>query len=124
MQVPLNVFAAFFSIHPGKRWPELGDEIIAPRLVAIPPAAGDALGTGDELEPAFLHRDRPFEQPGRARTRLHELVRIPFARLDAAPGIFRPMVGMERDAMYCIAPQAGLQAPEQPRPVPRLGARL
>src|SRR5579859_3036235 len=102
MHVPLIVFA----VYPGERWPQLGDKIVAARFIAVPPAAGDALGTGDEREPAFLHRDDPLQEPSRTRARLHKVVRIPFAGLDAAPGIFRPVVGIDADAVHRVASQA------------------
>src|SRR3954469_17318842 len=110
MHVPVSVF----SIHPGERSSELGDEIVTPGFVAVPPAAGDALGTGDELELAFLYRDDLFQQPCRARPGLDEIMRIPFAGLDAAPSALGPVVRIDGDPVYCIASQAGLQPLQEP----------
>src|SRR5260221_587363 len=117
MQVPLPLF----SIYPGERAAELGDEVVAPRVVAVPPAAGDALGAGDERELGFFHRPNFVQEPCRPRAGLHELVRIPFARLDAAPGVLRAVIGIGGDAMDRVAPQTRLQALEELRPV--LGLR-
>src|SRR5258707_12976069 len=117
MQVPLP----FFPVDPGERAPELGDEVIAPRVVAVPPAAGDALGAGDERELGFFHRPNFVQEPCRPRAGLHELVRIPFAGLDAAPGVLRAVIGIGGDAMDRVAPQTRLQALEELRPV--LGLR-
>src|SRR5215210_4181843 len=117
MQVPV----AFFSIHPCERAAERGDEVVAPRLVAVPPAARDALGAGDEIEPLFVYRNGFFQQPCRARPRWREVVRIPVARLHASPGVFRTMIRKRAQAVHGIAPQPRLQALEEPRPV--LGLR-
>src|SRR5258706_1917776 len=117
MQVPLPLF----SIYPGERAAELGDEVVAPRVVAVPPAAGDALGAGDERELGFFHRPNFVQEPCRPRAGLHELVRIPFAGLDAAPGVLRAVIGIGGDAMDRVAPQTRLQALEELRPV--LGLR-
>src|SRR5260221_1204406 len=117
MQVPLPLF----SIYPGERAAELGDEVVAPRVVAVPPAAGDALGAGDERELGFFHRRNFAQEPCRPRAGLHELARIPFARLDAVPGVLRAVIGIGGDAMDRVAPQTRLQALEELRPV--LGLR-
>src|SRR5437868_7737276 len=117
----MHVPVAVFSIYPGERSSQLGDEIVAPGLIAVPPAAGDALGTGDELELAFLYRDDLFQQPCRARPGVDKIMRIPFTGLDAAPGVLGPVVRIDADAVYRIASQAGLQPLQQPRPVLRLG---
>src|SRR5258706_2715506 len=117
MQVPLPLF----SIYPGERAAELGDEVVAPRVVAIPPAAGEALGAGDERELGFFHRPSFVQEPCRPRAELHELVRIPFARLDAAPGVLRAVIGIVGGAIDRVAPQTRLQALEELRPV--LGLR-
>src|SRR5258708_32289760 len=116
MQVPLPLF----SIYPGERAAELGDEVVAPRVVRVPPAAGDALGAGDERELGFFHRPNFVQEPCRPRAGLHELVRIPFARLDAAPGVLRAVIGIGGDAMDRGPPQTRPQALEEPRPGLRL----
>src|SRR5258708_14073296 len=112
MQVPLPLF----SIYPGERAAELGDEVVAPRVVAVPPAAGDALGAGDERELGFFHRPNFVQEPCRPRAGLHELVRIPFAGLDAAPGVLRAVIGIGGDAMDPGAPQTPLPALQELRP--------
>src|SRR5258706_16142434 len=116
MQVPLP----FFPEDPGERAPELGDEVVAPRVVAVPPAAGDALGAGDERELGFFHRPNFVQEPCRPRAGLHELARIPFARLDAVPGVLRAVIGIGGDAMDPVAPPTRLPGPEELPPVPRL----
>ena len=60
----------------------------------------------------------------RPRPRLHEFVRIPFARLDAPPGVLRAMVGMGGEAVDRLAAEARLQPLEEPRPVLGFGARV
>src|SRR3989442_6044539 len=116
MQVPLP----FLAVYPGERAAELGDEVVAPRVVAVPPAAGDALGTGEQRELGFFHRKSFFQEPRRTRPRLHELVRIPFAGLDAPPGVLGTMVRVRRDAIHRLAPQPRLQSLHEPRPILRL----
>src|SRR3954470_16470525 len=95
MQVP---FASFTKDPAERAALELGDEIVALRLVAVPPAALDALRAGEQRE---LHRAQParrLEQPQRPRARLAELARIPFARLDAPPGVLGAVVGLGGEA--------------------------
>src|SRR5947207_16025311 len=104
MQVPV----AFLSVHPRERVAQFGDEVVAPRLVAVPPAAGDALGTGDQRELSFFHRKNFLQKPCGTRPRLHELVRIPFAGLDAAPGVLRAVIGISADAVDRVASEAPL----------------
>src|SRR6267142_2201825 len=114
MHVPLP----FVSIDPGQRAAEFGDKIIALRLVAVPPPARDALGTRDQREPAFRHGNDPVQQPCRPRPGRHELVRIPFARLDALPGVLGAVVGVRRDAVHRLPPEPrareGAAAPAGP----------
>src|SRR5438067_13127204 len=117
MYVPLP----FFSVYPAQGAAELGDEVVAPRVVAVPPAAGDALGTGDERQLGFFHRPSFLQEPCRPRAGLHELVQVPLARRDAAPGVLRTVIGIGGDAMHRIAPETRLQALEELRPV--LGLR-
>src|SRR2546428_12957154 len=105
MQEPLP----FFAIDPNEDAAELGDEVIAPRVVTVPPAAGDALGTGDQRELRFFHRKSFFQEPRRTRPGLHELVRIPFAGLDAAPRVLGAVVRISADAVDRIAAEARLQ---------------
>src|SRR5690242_20249540 len=112
MQVPL----ALFAIDPGERGFEPGDEIVAPGLVAVPPAAFDALGPGGELERIRREAARRLEQPGRPRTGLAEFARVPVAGLDASPGVLGTMIGHRRHAVDRVAPQAALQPLEQLRP--------
>src|SRR5919204_1565701 len=99
----MHVPVAGFAVDPGERAAELGDEVVAPRRVAVPPAAGDALGTGNEHERAFLDRNYSFQQPSRPRPRLHELVRVPFPGRDAPPRVFGTMVGKRTHAIHGIA---------------------
>src|SRR5882672_5447412 len=120
MHVPLP----FFPVHPGKRATELGDEVVALRLVAVPPAARDALGPGHQREPAFLHRNDTAQQPGRPRSRLHELVWIPFARRDALPGMLGAVVRVRRDAIHGLASEPRLQALDEARPVLAFGGAV
>jgi len=89
MQVP----GALFAVDPRHRAADLRDEVIAPRIVAIPPTAGDALGTGEQDERRLIHADYFVEEPGGPRPGLHEFVRVPLAGLHPPPGIFGPVVG-------------------------------
>src|SRR5437764_6329582 len=104
MHVPLP----FLSIDPGERAPELGDKIVAPRVIAIPPAAGDAFRAGDQRKLGLRDPARPLEEPCRPRPRLYEVVRVPLAGLDAAPGVLRTVIGIGGDAMQRIASQTRL----------------
>src|SRR5688500_15807817 len=92
------------------------DEVVAARFVAIPPARLDALGPCKQDEFTFIQFLR-FEQPQRARPRWTELVRVPFTRLDAPPGMLGAMVGMRGEAADGRVPQARAQPLEQARPV-------
>src|SRR5438067_5057949 len=113
----MDVPGAFLAIDPGERTSQLGDEVIASRLVAIPPAAGDALRTGEQLELGLRDASRTLVEPRRPRSRLHEIVRIPLARRDAPPGVLRPVVRKRRDAIDGVAAQARLQALEELGPL-------
>src|SRR5437879_11718399 len=113
MDVPLP----FLPVYPGECAAKLRHEVIAPRLIAIPPAAGDALGSGDQRELSFFHRKSFFQEPRGPRPRLHELVRVPFAGLDAAPRMLRAMVGISADAVDRVAAEARLQPLETLRPL-------
>src|SRR5258708_35987736 len=114
MQVPLPLF----SVYPGERAAERGDEVVAPRVVAIPPAAGDALRAGDQRKLALFHRKSFLQEPGGPRAGLHELVRIPLAGLDAAPGVLRAVIGTGGGALDRVVPPTRLQAPQGLRPGP------
>src|SRR5207237_1954031 len=105
MQVPLP----FFSVYPAQGAAELGDEVIAPRVVAVPPAAGDALRAGDERQLGFFHRPSFLQEPCRPRAGLHELVQVPLARRDAAPGVLRAGVGVGGDGVPRLAPETGMK---------------
>src|SRR5262249_44521638 len=108
MEVPGSFSPAFLPIDPGDGAADLGDEVVAARLVTVPPAAGDAFGTGDERQPGFCNPSGLRQQPCRPRPRLHEIVRVPVARLDTPPGVFRPMVRKRRHAVAGIAPKPRL----------------
>src|SRR5687768_11799228 len=121
MQVP---FAAF-AVDPAQRdgmetrrvsRSELGDEVVALRVVAVPPAALDALRPGEQAEAALLQLPR-LQQPQRARPGRVELARIPFAGLDALPGMLGAMVGIGGEPVHAFVPEALAQPLEQPRPV-------
>src|SRR6266571_3174827 len=116
MQVPF----ARFAIDPGKRFLQPGDEVIAPRLVAVPPAALDALGPGEQRELRLGDAARRLEQPQRPRAGLPELARVPFARLDAPPGVLGPVVGLHREAADRALPPGARRA--APRAAAAAGA--
>src|SRR5438094_7978142 len=120
----MGIPGALFSIDPGERAAQLGDEVVAARLVAVPPAAGDALGARDEHELGFANAPWRGEQPRRPRPGLHEIVRVPIARLDPPPGIFRPTVRKRRHAIDGIAAKARLQPLDELRPLLRLGGAV
>src|SRR2546421_7353111 len=115
MQVPLSLFA----VDPGEGGlAKARDEIVAPRVVAVPPAAFDALGSGEELEARLVETARRLDEPGGPRTRLAELARVPVAGLDAPPGILRAVVRRGGEAVNRTASEAQLQTLEELRPVP------
>src|SRR5262245_31908064 len=111
MQIPF----AGFAVDPGHRLLfQLRNEVVALRLVAVPPARLDALGTGEQRELAVAQPARRLQQPQRARAGLPELARLPFARLDAAPGELGAVVRIEREAVHGAVPEARLEALEEP----------
>src|SRR5713226_3740569 len=120
MEVPF----ARFAVDPGKRFLQPGNEVIALRLVAVAPAALDALGPGEQRELRLGDAARRLEQPQRPRAGLPELARVPFARLDAPPGVLGPVVGLCREAADRVAAQARAQPLDEPRPVLLLGGRI
>src|SRR5690349_18839316 len=117
MQVP----AVFFAKDPDERFLAPGDEVVALRLVAVPPAAFDALRAGKQMKILIRNSPRGIEQPERPRPRLAELPRVPFAWLDAAPGALGPVVGLRGKAVDRLAPKARLQPLGKPRPVLAVG---
>src|SRR5436309_14835051 len=120
----MHVPVAFLSVHPCERAAQFGDEVVAPRVVAVPPAAGDALGTGDQAELSLFHRKNFFQKPGGPRPGLHELMRIPFAGLDAAPRMLRAVIGISADAVDRVAAEARLQPLEKLRPILGFGGAV
>src|SRR5690349_15328527 len=117
MQVPL----AGLAVDPGRRNVPFGDEVVALRVVAVPPARLDALGAREQLEFILAEAARILEEPERARPGLDEFARLPFARLDAAPGQLGAMVRISRKAVHRAAAEAHLEPLQQPRPVLGLG---
>src|SRR5262245_19500748 len=105
MQVPLAVFA----VDPGRRVVFPCDEVVAPRLVAVPPARFDALGTGEQRGRLLPEPARRLEQPQRSPPRLAELARLPLARLDRAPGELGTVIGMQGEAVHRASAEALLQ---------------
>src|SRR5688500_10778818 len=118
MQVPFTAFAVDPSERDGMETrrvsrSKLGNEVVALRVVAVPPAAFDALRPGKQAEAPLLQLSR-FQQPQRARPRRLELARIPFARLDALPGMLGTMVGIGGEPADAFVPEALAQPLEQP----------
>src|SRR6267143_1399522 len=120
----MHVPGAFLAINPSHGTAKFGDEIIAPRFVAVPPAAGDALGPRDERKLGFGHAPWRGEQPCRPWSGLDEIMRVPVARLDPLPGVFRPMVRKRRHAIDCIAAKARLQPLDELGPLLGLGGAV
>src|SRR5436190_20601094 len=114
MQAPLAAFAADPA---GGVVRQPSDEVVALRLVAVPPSAFDTLRAGEQREFRLGQATRPRQEPERSSARLPELARIPFAGLDPAPGMLGPVVGLRGEAADCFAAETDAQAPEQPRPV-------
>src|ERR1051325_9534380 len=117
----MHVPGAFFAINPGDGAAELSDEIVATRLVGVPPAAGNALGTRDQYQLGLRDAARRGDEPRRPRAGLHEIMRIPVARLDAPPRGFGSMVGKRRHAIHGVAAKPRLQPFDQLRPLLGLG---
>src|SRR5437879_3306643 len=116
---------AGFAVNPAQgRIGKADDEVVAPRLVAVPPAALDALGAGEQLQIVFAHRARRLEQPQRARAWMPELPRIPFAGLDAPPAVFRTMIRMSRQTVDRVGAEARLQPLGETAPAFVLGERV
>src|SRR5258706_8271746 len=114
MQGPCTVFAVDPA---GGVVRQPGDEVVALRLVAVPPAALDALQPGEQREFRLGQAARLLQEPQRPRTRLPELARIPFAGLDPAPGMLGPVIGLRGEAADRLAAEADAQALEQPCPI-------
>src|SRR5688572_20263790 len=113
MHVPFAVFA----IHPADRCiAQARDEVIAPRVVAIPPARLDALRSCKRAEFPFTDFLR-FEKPNWPRSRRGGLTRVPLAGLDAAPGMFRTVIGLRRESVYRLGAEARAQPLDQARPI-------
>src|ERR671918_362263 len=105
MQVPLP----FFAVDPAERATrQPGDEIVAPGVVAIPPAGLDAFRAGERHELALL-QPLGLEKPYGPWPRRTELARIPLARLDAPPGVLGTMVGLRGEPMHRVVAQARTQ---------------
>src|SRR6185503_16893164 len=100
---------ALFPVDPRERISEPGDEVVAPRLVAVPPAALDALGAGEQSQLPLVHGMGRIQQPCRPRPGLDELARVPVAGVDAPPGVLGTVVGYAGDAVHRLAPEARLQ---------------
>src|SRR5262245_40951321 len=119
MQVPFPGF----TIDPAERAAlELGDEVVALRLVAVPPAAFDALRAGEHADLPGAEPARGLEQPQRPCAGRADLARVPFARLDAPPGVLGPMVGLGGEAVHRLRPEPLPQALDQARPVLLVGS--
>src|ERR1700694_49608 len=116
---------AGFAVNPAQgRIGKTGDEIVAPRLVAVPPAAFDTLGAGKQQEIVFAHRARRLEQPERAWAGMPELPRLPFAGLDAPPAVLWTMIGISRYSIDRVVSEARLQPLGKTRPAFVLGERV
>src|SRR5882672_3660079 len=117
--------AVALPINPQERpFVRAGDEVVALRLVAVPPAAFDALGPGKQLELQPRKAPRRLEQPERTRAGRPEFARIPFARLHPPPGEFRPVVGLGGETVDRSGAEAAPQALEELRPVFAVGLRV
>src|SRR5882672_12474558 len=117
-------FAAFAADPGGGVARQPGDEVIALRFVAVPPAALDAFRPGEQRELRLGQAARLFQEPQRPRARQPELARIPFARLDAPPSVLGPVIGLRGEPADSRAAQADAQALEQPRPILLLASRI
>src|SRR4051812_36477314 len=102
--------AVAFAVDPDEgRIARAGDEVVALRLVAVPPAAFDALRPREQLEVHAPEAARRLQQPGGALPRLGEVPRVPVAGLDPPPRIFRAMVRIRRQAVNRPAAEPRLQ---------------
>src|SRR6185369_850569 len=120
MQEPV----ARFAVDPDERRFGTRDEVVALRLVAVPPAALDALGAGKQIQILIVNFSWRIKQPKRARAGLAELARIPVSRLHAPPRIFGTMIGLRGEPVDRLRAQARLQALEEARPVLARGLRI
>src|SRR5262245_59327402 len=114
MQGPFAALAA----DPGDGFvAETRDEVVALRLVAVPPAAFDAFRAAEQREFRLGEPAALFEQPERPRARLPVFAGVPFAGLDAPPGVFRAVVGLRGETADRFGAEAHPQALDEPRPV-------
>src|SRR5947199_2113294 len=95
MQEPVVLFA----VDPGERALAARDEVVALRLVAVPPAALDALRAGKQMEVLVVDLPGRIHEPNRARAGLAELARVPLTGLDAPPRVLGTVVGLRREAV-------------------------
>src|SRR5688572_5360455 len=116
MQVPF----AGFAVDPAEGLAQPGDEIIAARLVAIPPARFDALRPRQQSEFGFLYFSG-FDKPKRARARLYKLARVPIAGLDAPPGELGPVVRLGGEPVHRRVAEARAQPLDELHPVLGIG---
>src|ERR1700682_3282421 len=120
MQVPF----AGFAIDPGERIvAKLRYEVIALRLVAVPPAAFDAPGSREERDLRLLQPPR-LGEPGRPGPGLPEFPRVPVPGLDAPPGVLGTMVRRGGEAINPAAPQPHRQPLDDLRPILGLGRHI
>src|ERR671919_1906935 len=120
MQIPFPSF----SVDPAKRSVrQAGDEVIALGVVAVPPSRFDPFRADERRESADVDFFR-LEKPQRPRTRGRRFARVPFAGLDAAPGVFGPVLGLGSETEYRLVAQARAQPLEEARPVLAVAASV
>src|SRR6185437_428207 len=84
------------------------DVVIAAHVLAVPPAAFDAFGTGEDSPHRGAQRDRPVQQPGRTRMP-GRFVRTWFAVFDL-PCTFGTMVRAQCDPVHRLVAEPRTQA--------------
>src|SRR5690606_25962486 len=98
------------------------DVVVAARVVAVPPAAFQALGSGDDARMRVAQGDRPLQQPRRARraARRGSYAQAVVTGAGAAPGALGAGIVRGREAPDRLVAQARAQAFAQLRPRQRL----
>src|SRR6188508_3256099 len=121
MQVPFTRLA----VDPRERGiRQARHEVVALRVVAVPPARLDALRAGERRKFAFAQFFFFFQQPQRARSWRAKFARVPFARLDAAPGMLGAVIGLGGEAADRVVAKARAQPLGEARPAFGLGGAV
>src|SRR5690606_22767386 len=92
------------------------DVVVATRVRAVPPAAFQALGSGDDARPRIAQRDRARQQPARTRRTHGRPVDAAGIVFHPPPCALGPRIAGGRHAVYRLVAEARAQPLTQLRP--------